>query len=118
MKIILLFSLFFGSLAVHSQAQPEKSKMLSEVYTLYTSGRFQTSLDKLKEIESTLGQGQDSATKGLIAYWKGLINVRLQEFPDAITSFQEAIRLNYIAKDLYYEYGLCFREIGRSSECF
>ena len=73
----------------------------------YSQGKYQATADELDLIEQKLLKQNkpNKAHLGLINYWKGISYSRLQHFPNAIKSFQTALKYDYSPLDLNYEYG-------------
>lgn len=76
-----------------------------EVLSLYSQGKYQSTVDELDNIEKKLQGKKDKKTIGLIEYWKGMSFNRLQHFPEAIKSFQKSLEVGYDTIDINYEYG-------------
>ena len=113
MKFIISFliSLFLQLAFAQEQLELTQDQVfnakISEIYQLYTSGRFATSIEKLTILETDLNQSKDKKDSllGLVYYWKGLNYNRSQDFSNAITFFKKSIDIKYTPKDIYYEYG-------------
>jgi tetratricopeptide (TPR) repeat protein len=88
--ILVLFCLTIT--CVHSQTNGEFDQ-------LFKSGQYAKALIALKNSElKDYGSGQ-------ISYLEGICHSKLQEYDQAIKSFDKAIALNNGNEDLYYEYG-------------
>lgn len=72
---------------------------------LFSQGKYQSTVEELSAIESKMGTNGNKQSLGLIQYWKGICNNRLQNFPDAIANFDKSLQLDYAPVDLHYEYG-------------
>ncbi len=83
------------------------NKLFKKAFETYSQGKYQTTVDELKIIESDLNQSNKTNTEtlGLVQYWKGICYNRLQDFPEAIASFDKSLGYNYSPEDLNYEYG-------------
>ncbi len=77
------------------------SNEFEKVLEFYGQGKYQATVDELEGMQKKVS----SKKKGLIAYWMGMSYNRLQNFPMAIKSFEQAIRLKYDTIDLNYEFG-------------
>jgi tetratricopeptide (TPR) repeat protein len=78
-----------------------------KVLQVYTQGKYQATVDQLNLIEQKLLGPKEASKKtlGLIEYWKGMCHNRLQNFPNAIKSFEVALKSGHDSKDINYEYG-------------
>lgn len=83
------------------------NKLFTKAFETYSQGKYQTTVEELKGIEAKVVQEGRSSTEtlGLINYWKGICYNRLQDFPEAIASFDKSLGYNYSPVDLNYEYG-------------
>lgn len=83
------------------------NEALREAYRLFQAGRYVGTRERLDRLSADLKARQvtDPAILGLLAYWSAITANRQVEYKEAIGFFQEAIRLDYRPKDLYYEYG-------------
>lgn len=82
-----------------------KDATFKNAVELFSQGKYQSTVEELKTVESKIGPQGNKQTLGLIQYWKGICFNRLQNFPDAISSFDRSLQLDYIPVDLHYEYG-------------
>lgn len=87
------------------------------------SGTFQQGKYRatIQELDTILGQQEEikklgKSKLGLINYWKGICHNRLQEFPEAISSFDRALNYDYSPIDLNYEYGQALFASDKLSE--
>ena len=90
---LLLMFLAFNSFA--------QSLSFTEFNQLYQSGQYAKAIKALEKIN----QNDKENTQGQKSYLAGLCYSKLQEYDQAIKSFELAIKENNDAKDLYYEYG-------------
>ncbi len=105
---MLLLSVAFAQDEKSAQIQEaSKEALFKKSYELFTSGRYNATLDELNIVERTLDQDHKSskAQKGLVAYWKGITYNRTQDFFKAIESFDKSLSLNFDPIDINYEYG-------------
>lgn len=88
-------------------SKASKNRLFKQASTYFAQGRYQSTVDELKDIETVLNEKPDSdkSLLGLVHYWKGISQARLQEFPDAIKSFARALDLGFAPSDIHYEYG-------------
>lgn len=103
--LMILFTL--PSLAQDGEISPQLSsvgetQLFSKAAELFSAGNYRTAVEELNTIEQ---RTRNRAQLGLIAYWKGIIYNRLQEFPLALKSFEQALSLDYAPQDIHYEYG-------------
>lgn len=105
MKFIILWTFVLFSLTSMAETS---SDIVKEVFEKYQSGQYEqviVVLDKLQARLQNKNSDKGKEIQGLIFYWKGMSYARLNEFEQAEKFFQEAIRLKYDAKDIFYEYG-------------
>jgi tetratricopeptide (TPR) repeat protein len=79
-----------------------KTSLFSKAARLFGEGKYESTVEELNAIES---RTNNKSQQGLIMYWKGICYNRLQNFPEAIASFDKALTLEYSPEDLNYEYG-------------
>lgn len=100
--------------AAKKNKAPKKSELKSkqgyvanfkEVMSLYSQGKYHSTVEELDRIENKMKGSDDKKTIGLIEYWKGMSFNRLQRFADAIKSFERSLNLGYDTLDINYEYG-------------
>jgi tetratricopeptide (TPR) repeat protein len=86
---------------------PEMERAVSEAYAAFRAGRYGATRRQLDVLAVRLEAKGDGARalRGLVAYWRGVTANRQNEFTEATKFFEEAIRLDYRPKDIYYEYG-------------
>ena len=84
----------------------------------YSQGKYQAAVEELKTIEAKLTQkgSPNRETLGLIQYWKGICYNRLQDFSEAIKSFDKSLGFDYVPVDLHYEYGQALFAAEKLSE--
>jgi tetratricopeptide (TPR) repeat protein len=91
----------------HEITEASKGSLFKRAGEHFAAGSYNSTITELQNIETELlAKGHSSkALLGLVAYWKGITYNRLQEFPDAIASFDHALGYGYSPIDLNYEYG-------------
>ncbi|MEX1099889.1 MAG: hypothetical protein WEB87_05655, partial [Bacteriovoracaceae bacterium] len=97
MKYLVLFifvTLGQGAFA-QTRALPVKEN-LATIYGRYEKGEYEKALEMLEKLQKP---------PGLVAYWKGLCHLRLNNFEAGIDQLKKAIAFEHEASDLYYEYG-------------
>jgi hypothetical protein len=102
-----LFALvFFGLWAdlVFSQSL-ERNFLLSKASAFFSAHNYESTINELNEIEAGFKGKIDQQMSGLLHYWRGLCFGRLQNFPQAIQSFNAAIKNGYLPEDIHYELG-------------
>lgn len=91
-----------------------KNKLFATAIGLYSEGKYQSTIDELKNIE---GKSQNNnQVLGLTSYWKGICFNRLQEYHEAVKSFDKALQYNYSPVDLNYEYGQALYALDKMPE--
>ena len=89
--------------SVWSQASP--NSLLTKASELLANTNYEATISEIERIESSVGEkGLDKESQGLMQYWKGICYNRIQDFPQAIKSFETALSLGYRPKDIHYEY--------------
>lgn len=81
-----------------------KNSLFRTAGELYQQGRYEAVAAELKSLESKI-PATDADNLGLLSYWQGIVANRLNEFPDAITYFDLAIKRGYKSEDMNYELG-------------
>jgi tetratricopeptide (TPR) repeat protein len=110
MKLIAgMLLIFFMASAVGDDLSKEiknasENKLLNQTFDYYAQGKYNATVEELKEIEKRHLQ-LNKETLGLISYWKGICYNRMQEYDQAIKSFKESLRVEFIPEDLHYEFG-------------
>ncbi|MBC74911.1 MAG: hypothetical protein CME64_02760 [Halobacteriovoraceae bacterium] len=106
MKSFLFITLFIFSNLVFSQSNDTK-EILQEIYSSYEKGEYEEAISLLANVSKNFENHSKNHEnlKGLINYWQGLCYVRLNEFEKGIDKLRLAIKENYAASDVYYEYG-------------
>ncbi len=110
--IVLLMALCIGG-SVYAQetaveiSDASKGALFKRAGEQFAAGSYNSTITELQSIETELlTKGHsDKALLGLAAYWKGITYNRLQEYPEAIASFDRALGYGYSPVDLNYEYG-------------
>lgn len=84
----------------------------------YSQGKYQATVEELKTLETSLAKeaSPNRETLGLIHYWMGICYNRLQDFSEAIVSFDKSLSLDYAPVDLHYEYGQALFAADKLSE--
>lgn len=122
MALVLIF--LFSSTVLFAEDKPipkkssksmkRKSRLrksgikFQKVFTYFEKGEYQKVITVLKRIEKKIKlkptKSKNKLT-GLLYYWRGMAYSRLNDFENAEINLAKAIRLKYITKDIYYEYG-------------
>ena len=122
MRFLACVILFFLSMISLAQENFEKlqkasgNSLFKNAVSFYTEGKYFSTIEELASIEANLSPKADNSVRGLIAYWKGICYSRVQNFPEAITSFSKSLSLNFAPKDLHYEYGQALFAAEKLSE--
>lgn len=84
----------------------------------FSLGKYQNTVEELKNLERDLGKNPagNKQTLGLISYWKGICYNRLQDFPEAIASFDKSLGNSFAPVDIHYEYGQALFAAEKLSE--
>ena len=113
MKILAWMLILCVSMVAHAQetskeiTSASKNELFSKASALFSEGKYNRTILELKNVESELSKNPQANKQhlGLVHYWKGITYNRLQEFSDAILSFDMALKLDYAPIDIHYEYG-------------
>ncbi len=113
MRFLILLGALVLPFAAFTQDTPELTQDagfnqgIKKAYEDFQAGKYAATRKDLDELAEQLrARGESDKTLwGLLAYWRGVTANRQVEYPDAIASFEEALRLDYRPKDIYYEYG-------------
>lgn len=105
--LILSFSWAFAQTEKEESSQEISQagdqKIFQTSSKLFSQGKYSAVVTELSIIEKM--SNLNKATLGLIAYWKGICYNRIQDFPQAIASFDLALSYDYRPVDIHYEYG-------------
>lgn len=105
---LLLLSLAYAEEDNSVQIQKaSQDNLFKKSYQLFSSGRYTAVINELNAVDMSL-QRDPKATnnqKGLVAYWKGIIYNRTQDFNKSVESFEKALALSFDPVDINYEYG-------------
>ncbi len=73
----------------------------------FSQGKYEATVEELSSIERQLQQRNETNKQllGLLTYWKGISYNRMQDFSEAIKSFDKALGYDYRPVDIHYEYG-------------
>jgi tetratricopeptide (TPR) repeat protein len=93
-----------------------KNTLFKTAVDYFAQGKYQSTVDELKAIESSAGPQASKQTLGLIHYWKGICYNRLQDFAESIASFDKSLQLEYAPVDIHYEYGQALFAAEKLSE--
>ena len=79
---------------------------MDKVYESFQTGLYARSSRLLEELETESKKftSDEHEIKGLIKYWQGLSYNRQFEFAESTKAFENAIKHDFKASDLYYEY--------------
>ncbi|MBG59022.1 MAG: hypothetical protein CMJ16_01045 [Peredibacter sp.] len=105
MKSFIITLLFIFSTL--SFGASETKEVLKEIYSSYENGEYEEAITLLNKVSENFDKHSKNQAnlKGLVYYWQGLCYVRLNEFEEGIDKLRLAIKENYTASDVYYEYG-------------
>jgi tetratricopeptide (TPR) repeat protein len=85
--------------------QAQQNQIFKTSFGYYQLGKYQTTIEELKQTENLQGANLSKSQQGLIAYWKGLCYNRIKDFENASIEFSKALGLDYSPVDINYEYG-------------
>lgn len=115
MQKLLLVFMILGQLIVCQNvgAQNKKykksssKKLIKKVFKQFESGKYEDVIKTLTNLQKRIKKGtkKSKEIQGLIHYWRGMAQAKLNDFELAERSFIKALELKYISKDIYYEYG-------------
>lgn len=116
MKLLAWMLILGCSLIAYAQDSSElteasKSTIFKKAFALYSQGRYQTTVEELTRVEQN-----HPAHSGLINYWKGICYSRSQNFPEAIKSYDRALKQKFSPQDIHYEYGQALFAAEKLSE--
>lgn len=100
------FSLFAQEVT-QEITQASEGSVFKRAGEFFSQGKYNSTISELESIEADLKTkpSTNKAVLGLLSYWKGITHNRLQNFPEAIASFDQALQYGYSPIDLNYEYG-------------
>ncbi len=106
MKSLLLFIILL-SCSGFAGAQVKKSlkDLTSSASDAFEAGDYQKTVVEIEKLLSVDSISKNLESKGLLLYWKGISNIRMNEYEDGIKNLEEAIKLKFPADDIHYEYG-------------
>ena len=90
---------------LYSAKKVKFKSVLFPVLEEFKNGKYEESLNELNQIEKNKIFNNEKKIRGTIAYWKGLNNIRLNEYDEGIKQIEKAIKLKFQAEDIFYEYG-------------
>lgn len=105
---VTFFILFVFQLINISYAESNSTEtQIKNIFKKFSDGNYQETLDLIKELESNqkVHAQNEKNIIGIIEYWKAITYSRMNEYPLSLNHFESSIKLKYIPKDLYYEYG-------------
>jgi tetratricopeptide (TPR) repeat protein len=105
--LFFLFSFTSGAQEAASFGNWTGGSRFERANALFSEGKYQATVQELESVEAKLTQenNPNRSLWGLAAYWKGISQARLQNYPAAIESFERAIGYEYKPEDIHYEYG-------------
>jgi tetratricopeptide (TPR) repeat protein len=91
---------------------------LNPIYEAFNHGAFDEAIAKSDLLLETLKAEQPLPTDslGLVYYWRGLSYNRKSDFEKAVVNFEKAIKYQFKANDLIFEYGKALHGVGRLKE--
>lgn len=106
--LILSVSMAFAQQPPEEETSQEisragKNTVFAAAAKLFAAGKYSAAVEELTVVERLTGQNKENL--GLASYWKGICYNRLQDYPNAINSFDKSLGLDYKPVDIHYEYG-------------
>ena len=110
--------LAFGQEASQEIISASKDAIFKEASQLFSQGKYETTVTELSSVESKINETSKSkrALLGLVSYWQGICYNKLQNFPEAIAHFDQALGLDFSTEDIHYEYGQALFAAEKLSE--
>jgi tetratricopeptide (TPR) repeat protein len=105
---IIVWFLILSSISTwaHSSKKSEFEQQLKRAKDYFSEGKYRATKQALDALDETLKEsGGNKNLIGLISYWSGITANRLQDYPQAIKAFEQALAVDYRPIDIYYEYG-------------
>ena len=106
-RLVILLLLIFNF--TYSYSNSKRSKyIISKIFKLYQQGEYEKVLSTISKVKKSLSRGNNNSYRelnGLLHYWSGKTNTKLNEYEKAEFHFKKSLKLKFIARDLYYEYG-------------
>jgi tetratricopeptide (TPR) repeat protein len=116
--LLLCMSLAHAQETSSEIAEASSNSLFKTAVENFSQGKYMATVDELKSIEAQIlmTPEQNKATLGFINYWKGIAYNRLQDFGEAIKSFDQSLGYDYAPVDLHYEYGQALFAAEKLSE--
>ena len=117
--MIRLLCIFAVLLSFTLQASPQHLRAdLTPIYEAFNQGAFDEAIAKSDLLLESLKAEQPLPTDslGLVYYWRGLSFNRKSDFKMAVVNFEKAIKYQFKANDLIFEYGKALHGVGRLKE--
>lgn len=120
MRFVAWMLIFCVSMVAYSQEassdilDASTNKIFQSAAQSYSQGKYQTTIEDIKAIETSPKTNQQIL--GLVSYWKGICYNRLQEFSEAVASFDKALGYNFAPIDIHYEYGQALYALDKLPE--
>jgi tetratricopeptide (TPR) repeat protein len=104
--IIICFPAYGQDTSVEISAAANDAKF-KEASRLFAEGKYRGTIDELSVVQSKLIESNSNTKpmQGMIAYWKAICFNKIQDFSEAIASFDKALQVDFVPQDLNYEYG-------------
>jgi tetratricopeptide (TPR) repeat protein len=110
--------LAFGQEASQEILSASKDAIFKEASQLFSQGKYEATVTELSSVESKINDTSKSKRSllGLVSYWQGICYNKLQNFPEAIAHFDQALGLDFSTEDIHYEYGQALFAAEKLSE--
>lgn len=93
--------------AIAKKRVVKSTKVIEAIFKMYDSGKYDEAISGLDRVQNniTVHLKNRKDIQGLIYYWKGLCNIKLNEFEKANGFIEKAIENKFITDDIFYEHG-------------
>lgn len=104
--MVLRYCLLLVINLISLSAFSEVDSLFKKANQLLSESKFEAAMAELNSIEENIKQDRSLANKlGKLNYLKGIVANRLNDFPQAVKSFDKALKIGYDSPDLHYEQG-------------
>jgi hypothetical protein len=103
LKTILICILLLSQVLFAKSVKLET--FIQSVVEQFEAGKYQEALGEIALLLKNKEIASHPRSRGLLLYWKGLTNIRLNEYDEGIENLSEAIKLKFKSKDIHYEFG-------------
>lgn len=106
MKPLLLVCTLIFTIG-HSVAQSRISlkDLTTKASVAFKAGDYKKTISEIEKLQKIESISNNSRVQGLMFYWMGISNIRINEYDIGILNLEKAIKLKFSAEDIHYEYG-------------